>query len=240
MPRKKQEKESNTVRRKKRKGKDLTLNSKVIAGLVKVVKEGGTFEQACMLNEVARSTGFSWLTAAKKARLEIHHAESDEKIEQILSNRRLHLELLDAIEKAKARSCIDRDAKIQQWGEAKKDWRALAYLNKVYEPAIYSEQGIINRGVADKFDELLNNVFWLLSPSAYREVKEAITQCLAEGEIAKVNQQKFDLIQMDEIKAVQVLMESEWLNQEKAGAIASEYLKMREAVREFLSKRSQE
>ena len=227
MPRKRQE--STTVRRKKRKGKDLTLNSKVIAGLVKVVKEGGTFEQACMLNEVARSTGFSWLTAAKKARLEIHHAESDEKIEQILSNRRLHLELLDAIEKAKARSCIDRDVKIQQWGEAKKDWRALAYLNKVYEPAIYGEQGIINRGIADKFDELLNNVFWLLSPDAYREVKEAISQ---------VTQQKFDLIQMDEIKAVQVLMESKWLNQEKAGAIASEYLKMREAVREFLSKKN--
>ncbi len=227
MPRKRQQ--TTTVKTKKRKGKDLTLSSKVIAGLVKVVREGGTFEQACLLNEVARSTGFSWLTAAKKARLEIHHAVSDEEIENIISNRGLHLDLLDAIEEAKARSCIERDAKIQQWGEAKKDWRALAYLNKVYEPAIYSEQGIINRGVANKFDELLNNVFWLLSPSAYREVKEAIFQ---------VTQQKFDLNQIDEIKAVQVLMESEWLNQEKAGAISSEYLKMREVIREFLSKKN--
>lgn len=229
MPRKRQK--SKTVRRKKGRGKDLSLNSKVITSLVKVVREGGTFEQACLLNEVARSTGFSWLTNAKKARLEIQHARSDEEIENIISRRELHLELLDAISEAKARSCIDRDAKIQQWGEEKQDWRALAYLNKVYDPATYGEQGIINRGVADKFERLLNNVFWLLSPDAYREVKEAISQ---------VTEQKFDFNQMDELRALQVLMESEWLNREERGAISSEYIKMRKAVREFLSGKNQE
>ena len=230
MPSQRQNKtprKSTAKRKKDSRGAKRTLTKSLIKTIIGFINEGCGTEQAFILAGVAKSTGFNWLTQARDAREQIHHSTDEEEIKDFVENNRLFLELLEGVEKGKARVAVDRDKIIAKWGKIK-DWRAAAHLNKIHSPGIYGDQAVIDRGVEEKLQTILSNVFFLVSPSAYQELKNAIAQ---------VTEQSYNLSNMDELKAIQVLMESEWLDREDAEAIGTEYLKMREAVKEFLNKK---
>jgi hypothetical protein len=95
-------------------GRHLKLNKKLIADIVAVINDGGTNEDAAILNDIAEETFYEWLRLAE------------------VKKRSIYAEFSEAVKKAKVARKLRRLERIEKAGE-RKEWQADAwYLERVH------------------------------------------------------------------------------------------------------------
>ncbi len=210
---------------KKKRGRNTLLSKPTETKVLETLRNGGTIKQACQIVGVCPATINNWAARGKEAQLLKNQLREQKKLKDFPKLEQKFLDFFESIEKAKAEGCIARNNTIAKWGE-NKDWKASAWINQVTDPATYGNQALIARGVEDKFNELMTNLYWFISPTAYQEVKDAI---------AVMTKNNIQIGKMTEFQALQILLESDYLPKDAVPKIGIAYLNMKQTIKEAFS-----
>ena len=209
----------------KKAGRTTLLNEETSTKFLETIRSGGTIKQACQIVGVCPATIHNWTARGKEAQLLKNQLKEQKKLKDFPKKEQVFLDFFESVEKAKAEGCIARNNTIAKWGE-NRDWRASAWINKLTDPATYGDQALIDRGVEDKFNELMTNLYWFISPAAYQEVKDAI---------AVMTKNNIQIGKMTEFQALQILLESDYLPKDAVPKIGIAYINMKQAIKEAFS-----
>lgn len=191
-------------------GRRTKLTSKIADALIKQLEDGCTKSEACDLEGVCIGTFHEWI-----ARGEDRDPDRP--------STKLYADFANSVKAAIAQGCHNRSKDIEKAG--KRDWKALAYLNRVHRPDIYGDLAVQQRGVEEELNSLFANLYWLMPAQSYQDMMNAI---------ATQKRYNLQLDKMEELRAIQTLMQSEYFPQVTSSKIGKAYMDFRKIVKDTI------